>query len=123
MQVRVVEGRVALTTSAERIEVGAGQESGVRNGTVARPTPVAPTTPVASWTGTFLAFQATPLVEVGREIERVYKTTVAIADSSLARETITATFTDRPLAEVVNVVCSVLNARCTVAEGRVRIER
>ena len=123
MQVRVVEGRVALSTSAERIEVGAGQESGVRNGAVAPPTPVALTIPVASWTGTFLAFQATPLVEVGREIERVYKTTVAIADSSLGRETITATFTDRPLAEVVNVVCSVLNASCTVAEGRVRIER
>jgi transmembrane sensor len=123
MRVRVVEGRVALSTSANRIEVGAGQESGVRNGAVAQLTSVPTTIPVASWTGTFLAFQATPLVEVGREIERVYKTTVAISDSSLARETITATFTDRPLAEVVNVVCSVLNARCTVAEGRVRIER
>ena len=123
MLVRVVEGRVALSTSTERIEVAAGEESGVRNGTVARPTPVAPSTQVASWVGTFLAFQATSLADVGREIERVYKTPVTIADSALARETITATFTDRPVQEVVNVVCSVLNARCELKEGRIRIDR
>jgi transmembrane sensor len=123
MQVRVVEGRVALSSKTERIEVAAGEESGVRNGAVARPTPVAPSTPVASWVGTFLAFQATPLTDVGREIERVYKTPVTIADSALARETITATFTDRPVQEVVNVVCSVLSARCELRDGRVRIER
>ena len=123
MQVRVVEGRVALTTPSERIEVSAGQESGVRNGAVAKPTAVATSSPVAAWTGTFLAFQATPLSDVGREIERVYKTRVTIADSILARETITATFTDRPLAEVVNVVCSVLNARCAVTESGVRVDR
>ncbi len=123
MQVRVVDGRVALSTNTDRIEVAAGEESGVRNGALARPTRVAPSTPVASWVGTFLAFQATPLADVGREIERVYKTTVTISDSALARETITATFTDRPLQEVVDVVCSVLNAQCQVAEGRVRIDR
>ena len=123
MQVRVVEGRVALSTTTARIEVGAGQESGVRNGAVAQPTPVAATIPVAAWTGTFLAFQATPLGDVGRDIERVYRTKVAIGDSALARETITATFTDRPLEEVVNVVCSVLNARCEVTKGQVRIAR
>ena len=123
MQVRVVEGRVALSTTTANIEVGAGQESGVRNGALAQPTPVAAATPVAAWTGTFLAFQATPLADVGREIERVYKTTVTITDSTLARETVTATFTDRPLEEVVSVVCSVLDARCAVAGGRVRIGR
>jgi len=123
MEVRVVEGRVALSTTTERIEVAAGQQSAVRNGAVARPTPVAPSTPVAAWVGTFLAFQATPLADVGREIERVYKTPVTIADSALARETITATFTDRPVQEVVNVVCSVLNARCELRDGRVRIDR
>ena len=35
----------------------------------------------------------------------------------------TATFTDRPVQEVVNVVCSVLNARCELRDGRVRIDR
>ena len=122
LELRVIEGRVALSTDRDRIEVGAGEESGVRNGAVSRPTRVRPTR-VATWVGTFLAFQATPLREVAREIERVYRTPVTIADSVLGAETITATFTDRPVEEVVNVVCSVLNAKCNVQSGRVRIER
>ena len=121
LALRVVEGKVALSTRRDRIEVAAGEESAVRNGTLAPPTRVA--TPPATWVGTFLAFQATPLADAAREIERVYRTPVTIGDSALARETITATFTDRPVEEVVNVVCSVLSARCGIRDGRVRIDR
>jgi ferric-dicitrate binding protein FerR (iron transport regulator) len=121
LELRVLEGKVALSTGRERIEVGAGEESAVQNGTVTRPARVA--APPAAWVGTFLAFQATPLGDVAREIERVYRTPVTIVDTTLARETITATFTDRPVQEVVNVVCSVLSARCGVTDGRVRIDR
>jgi ferric-dicitrate binding protein FerR (iron transport regulator) len=60
---------------------------------------------------------------VAREIERVYSIPVTIADSALGAETITATFTDRPVQEVVNVVCSVLSATCDVRDGKVRIGR
>ena len=120
LELRVVAGKVALSTQRERIEVAAGEESGIRDGAVTRPTPVT-TPPVAKWVGTFLAFQATPLGEAAREIERVYGTPVTITDTTLARETITATFTDRPVQEVVNVVCSVLSARCNVRDGKVRI--
>ena len=122
LELRVVEGRVALSTQRDRIDVAAGEETAVHEGRVMRPTPS--TTPaVATWVGTFLAFQATPLGKAAREIERVYGTPVTITDSTLARETITATFTDRPVQEVVNVVCSVLSARCDVNDGKVRIGR
>ena len=123
LEVRVVEGTVALSAARERVEVRAGEQGAVQHGAVSRPTPAGSPAAIASWVGTFLAFQATPLGEAAREIERVYGTPVTIADSALARETITATFTDRRVEEVVNVVCSVLSARCTVANGRVRIER
>jgi ferric-dicitrate binding protein FerR (iron transport regulator) len=76
-----------------------------------------------AWVGMFLGFQDTPLANAAREIERVYHARVMVEDSSLARETITATFTDRPLDDVVRVVCSVLAARCTVDDGTVRIAR
>lgn len=121
LELRVVDGKVALSSGRERIEVAAGQESAVRNGTLVRPKPVA--APAGTWVGNFLAFQATPLGEAAREIERVYGASVTIADSTLARETITATFTDRPLEDVVTVVCSVLSARCETRGGRVRIGR
>ena len=123
LHVRVVEGRVALSTSSGEVEVAAGEESGVRSGAVTSPTPLAAPATVAAWAGTFLAFQATPLRDVARDIERVYHTPVTIGDSALAAETITATFTDRPVAEVVNVVCAVLSATCAVRGGKVRIDR
>lgn len=122
LDLRVVEGKVALSTTRDRIEVSAGEESSVRNGVVTRPVrSSAP--PVETWVGKFLAFQATPLGEVAREIERLYGTPVVIADTTLARETITATFTDRPVQEVMNVVCSVLSATCELRDGTVRMSR
>jgi transmembrane sensor len=123
LEVRVVEGTVALTTPRTHVEVGAGQQGMVQHGDVSRATPAGAPAAIASWVGRFLAFQATPLGEAAREIERVYGTPVTIADSALARETITATFTDRPVEDVLNVVCSVLSARCAVTDGHVRIER
>ena len=123
LELPVLEGRVALRTQRGQVEVAAGEESGVRDGTVARPKRFATPVAVSAWVGTFLAFQATPLRDVAREIERVYKTPVTIVDTTLAVETITATFTDRPVQEVVNVVCSVLSARCEIRDGRVRIDR
>ena len=106
-----------------RVEVTAGEESHLQNGTVEQPTRVTTRATVATWVGTFLDFQATPLGEAAREIERVYGTPVTIVDTTLARETITATFTDRPVQEIVNVVCSVLSARCEVRDGGVPIGR
>lgn len=122
LDLQVVEGTVALSTKRDRIEVGAGEHGTVANGTVSSPSRL-PAPVVSTWVGTFLAFQATPLGEAAREIERVYGTPVTIADTTLARETITATFTDRPVQEVVNVVCAVLSARCEVKDSRVRIDR
>jgi ferric-dicitrate binding protein FerR (iron transport regulator) len=122
LELRVVEGKVALSTPRDHVEVGPGEAGAVANGAVSRPSQVA-TPVVATWVGTFLAFQATPLGEAAREIERVYRTPVTIVDTTLARETITATFTDRPVQEVVNVVCAVLSARCEVKDGRVRMDR
>ena len=123
LRLRVVEGRVALTTQRERTEVAAGQETAVKNGVIVRPRLADTSASAARWVGTFLAFQATPLGDAAREIERVYRTRVSITDTLLARETITASFTDRPVEEVVNVVCSVLNAHCDVRDGKVRIDR
>jgi transmembrane sensor len=123
LRLRVVEGRVALTTPREQTEVVAGQETAIKNGVVVRPAATDTSDDAGRWVGTFLAFQATPLGDAAREIERVYRTPVTITDTLLARETITASFTDRPVEEVVNVVCSVLNARCEVKDGKVRINR
>ena len=71
LRLRVVDGRVALSTSREQTEVRAGQETAVKNGIVVRPTASDTAATAGRWVGTFLAFQATPLGEAAREIERV----------------------------------------------------
>ena len=123
LRVRVVEGRVAVSTPRDETEVAAGQETTIMNGVVARPNVTDPSVSAGGWVGTFLAFQATPLADVAREIERVYRMPVTISDTLLARETITASFTDRPVGEVVSVICAVLTAHCEVTGGAVRIDR
>jgi transmembrane sensor len=123
LRLRVVEGRVAVSTPREETEVAAGQETSIKNGVVVRPSIADTSAAAGGWVGTFLAFQATPLGDAAREIERVYRTPVTITDTLLVRETITASFTDRPIGEVVSVVCAVLNAHCEVKDGKVRIDR
>jgi len=122
VQLLVLEGRVALNTAQNSVEVGAGEASGVRDGLAARPTAIAEDGPPA-WLGRFLVFQATPLRDAAREIERLYAVRLMVIDSTLADATITATFTDQRLEHVVDVVCGVLNAHCTNQGGTVSITR
>lgn len=123
LRLRVLEGRVALEAPENRVEVGAGEESAVRHGAASHPTRLADADSVLAWLGRFAAFQATPLHEAVREIERLYGVAVVVADSTLAAQTITATFTDRPLDDVLDVLCAVLNAQCTSGDGVVTIGR
>lgn len=121
LRLRVLEGRVALDAPRNRVEVGAGEESGVRDGVAARPTQSAATDVEPAWAGRFLAFQATPLRDAVRRIERLYQVSVVVSNPALATATITATFTDRSLDDVISVVCEVLSANCSVRDGVVSI--
>jgi transmembrane sensor len=119
----VVEGRVALTAGTNRVEVSGGEQSGVRDEQTLKPTPVADAGKMEQWVGKFLVFQSTPLRDAAREIERVYGTHVSVTDSVLAHQTVQATFVDRPLAQVVDEICSLVNARCETRSSEVVMSR
>jgi transmembrane sensor len=123
LQLVVVEGRVALTAGTNRVEVSGGEQSGVRNQQTLQPTPVADAGKMEQWVGKFLVFQSTPLRDAAREIERVYGTRVSVTDSVLARQTVQATFVDKPLAQLVDEVCSLVNARCELRSSEVVMSR
>jgi ferric-dicitrate binding protein FerR (iron transport regulator) len=110
----VVEGRVVLSTSRTQTEVTAGQVMRVVEGTAAPVASVSELGPLVDWVGNFMAFQATPLREVAREIETRFPVRVVIPDSALADRTITAWFADLSLEKVLEVVCVVASARCSV---------
>lgn len=121
LRLLVLEGRVSLDASGNSVEVGAGEESGIQDGMATAPAPSARGGEEPAWLGNFLVFQAMPLRDVAREIERLYGATVVVTDSSLAGTTVRAEFTDRSLEDVVDVICRVLSTRCTVEAGLVSI--
>jgi len=119
----VVEGRVALSSGVDKVEVRGGQQGGVRGQQLIAPTSVANAERMEQWVGKFLVFQSTPVRDVAREIERVYGVHVVITDSVLAAQTVTATFTDQPVARVVEDLCSVVSARCDSRPNEVVMSR
>ena len=123
VRLTVVEGRVALAAADHTVEVGAGEASGVRAGMLTPPAPLETPAVAPAWLGNFLTFQTTPLRDAVREIEQAYGVRVVLGDSALAGATITATFTDRPVADVVDVVCVVLGATCSWTDGAVTMTR
>jgi ferric-dicitrate binding protein FerR (iron transport regulator) len=123
MRLLVLEGVVALDAPENSVEVRAGQQTAVRNRAVARPTPLADPEAALGWMGRILVFQGLPLREAANQLERLYGVRVMVTDSSLLTETVTATFTDRPLDDVVSVLCIVLNAQCTTRAGVVVMHR
>ena len=122
LSVAVVEGRVALAGPDHEVQVGAGQATSLLRGV---PEPVAPAEPagsVADWLDGFLIFHDTPLSVAMEEVKARYGTEVVVGDDTLMNRTLTMWFDSKSLSEVMTVVCSVIDARCSIDAGVVRIE-
>lgn len=118
----VVEGRVALAAArGGETQLVRGEEVRVVEGQLLPTVQLKAAREETRWVGRFLAFQGAPLQEVAHEIEQAYGARVTIADSTLAQQTITNWFSDRPLDEVVRVVCAVVAAECLVQDNAVTI--
>ena len=122
LSVAVIEGRVALAGSDHEVQVGAGQATRLLRGL---PEPVgaaAPAGSMADWLDGFLIFHDTPLGVAMEEVEARYSTDVVVSDDTLMNQTLTMWFDSKSLTEVMTVVCSVIDARCSIDSGVVRIE-
>ncbi|MDE2754341.1 MAG: FecR domain-containing protein [Gemmatimonadota bacterium] len=122
LAVTVVEGRVALAGPDHEVQVGAGQATSLLRGV---PSPIEATAPietVADWMAGFLIFHDTPLDAAMNEVEQHYGVEVVVGDAALLDRTLTMWFDSKSLSEVMTVVCSVIDARCSIDAGVVRIE-
>jgi len=123
LRVVVIEGHVVISAPGGRADVLAGEVGRVVRGTVL---PVVKATAVEAtvdWAGRFLAFQTTPLRKAALEIERQYGVRIEILDSTVAERTITGWFASWDLDDLIRVVCTIGEARCSRHNGVVRIER
>ncbi|MBI4540566.1 MAG: FecR domain-containing protein [Gemmatimonadetes bacterium] len=121
LRVVVVEGRVALSAGAEKVDVGAGEMSVAEAGVGPSLVKVEDVYSMLDWMGRTLVFQETPLAQVATEVERRYDVRIDLLDPSLAGRTVTAWFADESFEEVVTVVCRVIAAECSIGDGRATI--
>lgn len=122
LAVTVVEGRVALAGPDHEVQVGAGQATSLLGGLPAMIESAAPIESVADWMDDFLIFHDTPLGAAMNEVGRHYDAEVVVGDAALLDRTLTMWFDSKSLPEVMTVVCSVIDARCSIDAGVVRIE-
>lgn len=117
LRLATVEGLVALSAGGVRVEVGRGEVSSVIRGAPPTVVKIDNVLPLLDWVGNFIAFQSTPLSEVGHELERRYGARVHIHEEALADRTVTAWFTDESLEEVVAIICRVVDAQCSIHDS------
>ncbi len=122
VQVVVAEGKVSLrerrqtqetATVLTRADMGLlSSKGGIK---VRRNVPLGT---YLSWTEGRLSFDRTPLTEVFQELERWYDLEIRLTAGVAGESLLTATFTDEPLREILNVVAESMKLRYEV-NGRV----
>lgn len=110
----VVEGTVRVAASDAEVEVTRGELGSIRPGRRPRVDRVDDVYAFLSWMGGTMVFESTPLAEAAEEIERRFGRTVELTDSTLKDRRVTAWFTDRSFEEVVNTLCRVVGATCSI---------
>lgn len=119
----VVDGRVALDSGDMEVEVKGSEVSHISAGGTPTVTPVDDVWPLLAWMGGFLAFESTPLHEVGSELQERFGVNLVLDDPTLADETVTVWFGDEGIEQVATVLCRLVEASCTVEESSIVMRR
>lgn len=122
VQVTVVEGNVRMQAQGAQLNVGASQVARISNTGVPEVQNVENVYEVIDWLGQFLAFESTPMEEIAVELERRFDIRIEIVDPALRRRTVTGWFADQSPESMIAGICTVVEARCSVQDGVVRME-
>lgn len=117
LRLLVVEGRVALSSEAGRVEVGRGEVSRIISGGAPTPPQPADVWALLDWPAGILIFQSTPFTDVIAEIERTFGVSIGVSPETATNRTVTAWFEDEALEDVLETVCAVVGADCQVEGG------
>ncbi|MDE2655322.1 MAG: DUF4974 domain-containing protein [Gemmatimonadetes bacterium] len=121
LSITVVEGRVALAGPDSEVWVGSGQATSLVRGLPQAVVEAPPMSTIAPWLEDYLVFLDTPLAVAMEEVEERYGIEVLVESRTLLDRTLTVWFHEKPLEEVMTVVCSVVDARCTIGDRVVRM--
>ncbi|NIP58718.1 MAG: DUF4974 domain-containing protein [Gemmatimonadetes bacterium] len=122
-RVLVVDGSVSVSAGGAELQLSEGEMSRSVDGRRPSTERVADVYAHLDWLGNAIVFQATPFERALREIERRYGVEVSLENPALGDMTVTATFTGRPVEQVIFVLCEIVNATCTIDGDRIRVGR
>lgn len=122
VQVTVVEGNVRMQAQGAQLNVGASQVARVSSTGVPEVENVEDVYEIINWLGQFLAFESTPMEKIAVELERRFDIRIEIVDPVLRERTVTGWFADQSPESMITGICTVVEARCSVENGVVRME-
>lgn len=117
-RVLVVDGRVQVAAAGAAVELGQSDMSHLVPGRTLTTYEVEDVYEELGWMGNSLVFHHTPLPRALEEIEQRLGLSVVLEDPELEDVTVTATFTDQTVEEVMLVLCGMLGTECIIADGR-----
>lgn len=123
VRVVVVQGRVEMDARGARVSVTRNQMGRIDDGGAPVVQAVDDVYEVTAWIGDFLAFESTPMSEVAAELQRRFGLQILIVDPRLEDDLVTGWFKDRSPEDMIASICWVVNARCTLSDGTVRMDR
>ena len=122
MQVAVVDGNVRMEAHGARLEVRASQVGRMSDEGLPAIENVEDVYEIIDWLGQFLAFESTPMHEVVVELQRRFDIHIEIEDDELRQRTVTGWFSEQSPEAMVAAICTVVEARCSTRDGRIRME-
>lgn len=123
LRLMVVDGSVSLAAGGQSVDVQAGQISRLNESGRLELQDMETPYSQLDWMQDFVAFEATPLEEVVRELEARYGLDIVVGDSTLARQTVTSWSVNRSPREILTAVCLALDAECTMTDSTNTINR
>jgi ferric-dicitrate binding protein FerR (iron transport regulator) len=116
-QVAVFEGRVAIAGSGRRLELAPGEVGVLVPGGAPERAGRVDARQATDWLHASLAFQGTRVVDAAAQIAERYHVRVRMADSVVARRTVSAWFVDPPTSrQAITAICRAVDARCRIGD-------
>jgi transmembrane sensor len=120
LTVLVLQGLVGLEVGRNQLELQAGDLGHAAGRSIRSVTRVENPEALQDWLGVFLAFEATPLRQVARELQARLGVQLELTDPSLEERTVTGWFTDEDGNQVADVICRIAELDCEVQGNVVR---
>jgi transmembrane sensor len=117
----VVEGRVAMTTGGETVEVGESEVGHALAGAKPDVGAVDNIYDLLRFPGGLFVYHSAPLIRIARELEYHFGVRIEITDSALGRRAFTGSFGDESFDEILTSLCRAVGGTCSVADGRALI--